>query len=178
MSRICKRHPTDCRHAGRMTASYRPDGFTSLTPLVVVSPAAEAIEFYTRVFDARVTTRMSGPDGSVWHCELDFGTGRLQLMDPNEQFHTVAGDPSSDDARFSLAVYVPDVDDTVRRATERKARVREEAADFEITGDRFASIQDPFGVRWTIMCRKETKTDEEIQRNLDAWLESMSGAER
>lgn len=160
-----------------MTASYRPDGFTTLTPLVVVSPAAEAIEFYMKVFDARVTTRMNGPDGSVWHCELDFGTGRLQLMDPNEQFHTVAGDPSSDDARFSLAVYVSDVDETVHRATERKARVREEAADFEITGDRFASIQDPFGVRWTIMCRQQAKTDEEIQRNLDAWRQTMSTAD-
>ena len=116
---------------------------------------------------------MAGPDGSVWHCELDFGTGRLQVMDPNEQFHTVASDPSSVDARFSLGVYVPDVDEVVRRAVERQARVREEAGDFEITGDRFASIQDPFGVRWTVLSRKKATTDAQIQQNLDAWLASM-----
>lgn len=152
-----------------MNTSYRPDGFTAITPLVVVSPATEAVRFYTQVFGARVTTQMTGPDGSLWHCELDFGCGRLQLMDPNEQFHAVANDPSTDDARFSLGVYVPDVDATLAQAVEHGARVREKPQDFAVSGDRFASIQDPFGVRWTIMCRKEARTDEEIQQNLDAW---------
>src|SRR5690606_1532284 len=50
---------------------FRPAGLTALTPMVVVSPAAEAIDFYTEIFGARVTTRMDGPDGSVWHAELD-----------------------------------------------------------------------------------------------------------
>lgn len=158
-----------------MTTPYRPDGFTTLTPLLVVSPAASAIEFYSAVFGAQVTTRMDGPDGSVWHCELDLGQGRLQLMDANEQFHAVANDPGTDEARFSLAIYVPDVDATVQLARERGARVREEAADFEVTGDRFASIQDPFGVRWTIMTRTAATTDAQVQQNLDAWSASMSG---
>lgn len=41
-----------------MTQDYRPDGFTALTPLVVVSPARDALEFYQDVFGARVTSRM------------------------------------------------------------------------------------------------------------------------
>ena len=59
-----------------------------------------------------------GPDGSVWHCELELEQGRMQVMDANEQFAAVAGDPGSDDARFSMAVYVPDVDATYRKALE------------------------------------------------------------
>jgi PhnB protein len=157
-----------------MDTSFLPDGYTSLTPLVVVSPAREAIDFYTVVLGARVTTRMDGPDGSVWHCELDLGTGRLTVMDPSPQFRTVPADPSTDDASFSLAVYVPDVDAVLARAREHGARVREEAADFEITGDRFASIQDPFGVRWTIMMRTVRRTDAEVQQGLDGWAASMS----
>lgn len=153
--------------------SYRPDGFTSITPMIAVSPAAKAIDFYCEVFDAQVTTRMDGPDGSVWHAELDFGTGRLQVMDPNEQWHMVGQDPSSDDAHYSLAVYVPDVDATFEKAKQQGARVREDAADFEVTGDRFASVQDPFGVRWTIMTRRVPTSDEQVQKNLDAWLASM-----
>ena len=156
-----------------MDTSYRPDGFTTITPLVVVSPASEAAEFYSQLFDARVTTRMSGPDGSIWHCELDFGCGRLQLMDPGEQWHTVANDPTTDEARFSLGVYVPDVDATFERAVQLGARVREKPQDFAVSGDRFASIQDPFGVRWSIMTRTMPRTDEEVQRNLDAWRATL-----
>lgn len=156
-----------------MVTSYKPTGYTTLTPLLVVSPAARAVEFYTDVFGARVVSRMDGPDGLVWHCELDLGDGRLQVMDANSQFHAVANDPTSDDARFSIAAYVPDVDATLARARDLGARVREDAADFEVTGDRFASIQDPFGVRWTLMCRRVERSDEEIQQNLDAWAASI-----
>lgn len=157
-----------------MTQDYRPDGFTALTPLVVVSPARDALEFYQDVFGARVTSRMDGPDGTVMHAELDFGSGRMQVMDASDQFHAVANDPASGDARFSLAVYVPDVDAATERARERGARVREEPTDFEVTGDRFSSIQDPFGVRWSVMTRVTHRTDAEVQAVLDQWASSMT----
>ncbi len=156
-----------------MSTQQPPEGYTSLSPLVVVSPASEAIDFYRAVLGARVVTRMDGPDGSVWHCELDLGHGRMTVMDPNPQFHAVAADPGTDDTSFSIAVYVPDVDATLAAARERGARVREEAADFAVTGDRFASIQDPYGVRWTLMTRVEHRTDTEVQQGLDAWRASL-----
>lgn len=154
-------------------STHRPEGYTSLSPLVVVSPAGEAVDFYCAVLGARVVTRMDGPDGSVWHCELDLGHGRMTVMDPNPQFHAVPNDPGSDDARFSIAVYVPDVDATLALARARGARVREEAADFAVTGDRFASVQDPYGVRWTLMTRVEHRTDAQVQEGLDAWRASL-----
>jgi PhnB protein len=172
LSRICKRHPESLGMLAAMT-SYRPTGYSTLTPMIAVSPAAKAIDFYSTVFGAQVTARMDGPDGSVWHAELALEDGRLQVMDPNEQFHMVGQDPSSDDVRYSLAVYVPDVDATLAKATELGARVREPASDFGVTGDRFASVQDPFGVRWSIMTRRVETSDEQVQKNLDAWRESM-----
>lgn len=154
-------------------STHLPEGYTSLSPLVVVSPAKEAVDFYCAVLGARVATRMDGPDGSVWHCELDLGHGRMTVMDPNPEFHAVANDPSSDDARFSIAVYVPDVDAALALARERGARVREEAADFAVTGDRYASVQDPYGVRWTLMTRVEHRTDAQVQEGLNAWRASL-----
>ena len=158
---------------GDMSTPYRPEGYSTLTPFVVVSPAARAITFYEEVFGGAVTSRMDGPDGTVLHAELQVGDGRLQLMDPNDAYHAVANDPTSDESRFSIAIYVPDVDATGALARDRGARVREEPADFEVTGDRFASVQDPFGVRWTIMCRTQERTDEQVQRALDEWASSM-----
>lgn len=158
-----------------MTTTSRPDGFSTLTPLIGVSPAAEAIRFYEAVLGARVTTRMDGPDGSVWHCELQLECGRLQLMDPNPQFAVVGADPASDEVAYSLAVYVPDVDATTRLAVQHGATLREEPDDFEVTGDRFASVRDPFGVRWTLMTRRQQRTDAQIQQGLDAWASSLQG---
>ena len=68
----------------------RPDGYTTLTPFLVCSPAAEAIRFYGDVFGATVVQRMDGPDGTVVHAELDFGLGRLQLGDPNDAYGLTA----------------------------------------------------------------------------------------
>ena len=172
-----KPHDVTLERLDAMSTHYMPDGYTSLSPLVVVNGAAAAIDFYTAVFAAQVRTRMDGPDGAVWHAELDFGHGRLTVMDPNPAFATVASDPSTDEVSFSLAVYVPDVDATLAAARERGARVREEAADFAVTGDRFASIQDPYGVRWTIMTRTEHRTDAQVQQGLDAWRESMGASQ-
>lgn len=68
---------------------------------------------------------------------------------------------------------MPDVDGTVRLDVERGATVRERPADFEVTGDRFASVTDPFGVRWTVLTRTRSRTDAEVQEALDAWAGSL-----
>jgi hypothetical protein len=48
--------------------------------------------------------------------------------------------------------------------------VREPIQTF-VTGDRFASIVDPFGQRWAVMTRVEDVTPEERDRRLAAWAE-------
>ncbi len=39
----------------------KPDGYTTLTPFLVCSPAAEAIRFYEEVFGATVVAAWMGP---------------------------------------------------------------------------------------------------------------------
>ncbi len=146
----------------------RPEGYTTLTPFLVCAPAAEAIAFYTDVFGATVVSRMDGPEGSVLHAELDLGLGRLQLSDPNEQYGLVA--PARDDDRVSgsTCIYVADVDAVFAAAVARGATVREEPSTF-VTGDRFASIYDPFGHRWAVMTKVEEVSPEESERRLAEW---------
>jgi PhnB protein len=149
----------------------RPDGYTTLTPFLVCSPAGEAIRFYGEVFGATVVSRMDGPDGTVPHAELDLGSGRLQLGDPAEQYGLVAPAREGDRVSSSTCIYVADVDAVFAAAVERGATVREEPATF-VTGDRFASIHDPFGHRWAIMTRVEDVSPEETERRLSEWASS------
>ena len=147
----------------------RPEGYTTLTPFLVCSPAAEAIAFYEAVFEATVVSRMDGPDGAVMHAELEVGLGRLQLSDPNDEYGLVAPTGHADDTvSGSTCIYVADVDAVFAKAVERGATVREKPDTF-VTGDRFASIYDPFGHRWAVMTKVEDVSPEEAERRLAEW---------
>jgi len=73
-----------------------------------------------------------------------------------------------DSVSGSTCIYVPDVDAAFEKALERGATVREKPATF-VTGDRFASIYDPFGHRWAVMTRVEDVSPEEAERRLAEW---------
>jgi uncharacterized glyoxalase superfamily protein PhnB len=153
---------------GAHTVNGRPRGSTALTPHLVVSRAARAIAFYEQVLGARVldVTKMPGSD-AVAHAELDFGLGKLTVSDPIEAYGLVAPDPARG-ASFSLALYVPDVDEVVARAVAAGATLREPTTTF-VSGDRYASLIDPHGVRWAIMTRVEDLAPEESQRRVAEW---------
>jgi PhnB protein len=151
----------------------KPEGYTTLTPFLVCSPAREAISFYEAVFGATVVARMDGPGDTVMHAELDLGHGRLQLSDPNEQYGLVVPDRSSDTVSGSTCIYVADVDAVFEKAVERGATVREKPSTF-VTGDRFASIYDPFGHRWAVMTKVEEVSPEESERRLAEWAAEQS----
>ncbi|MGN6331806.1 MAG: VOC family protein [Motilibacteraceae bacterium] len=160
---------------GEHTVHGTPRGATSITPFIVVRDAAGAIAFYEQVFGARLMDRtdMPAPDGAtlVAHAVLDLGNGLLQLGDPMPAYHLVLP-PEGDDDCYSLGLYCPDVDAVVERAVAAGATVREPVTDF-VSGDRFASIRDPFGVRWSVMTRVEDLSPEESARRVAEWAASL-----
>jgi len=162
---------------GKYTVNGRPKSATSLTPFLAIPQAREAIAFYDDVFGAPTVdvTEFPGEDGRmvVAHAVLAFEAGLLQLGEPQPSYHLVAA-PEGDDDCYSMGLYVPDVDDVVARAVERGATVREPVATF-VSGDRYASIRDPYGVRWSIMTRVEDLSDEESAARVAQWAAEQSG---
>lgn len=159
---------------GQYTTNGLPHGSTSLTPHVVAKPAAQALEFYRDVFGARIVdvTRFPGSD-LVSHAVLDFGTGLLTLSDPMDSFGLIAGD-TEHGVTYSLAVYVRCVDEVVEGAAKHGAIVREQPATF-VSGDRFASVLDPFGLRWSVMTRVEDLSPEESAKRVADWAATQQG---
>ncbi|HXH34821.1 MAG TPA: VOC family protein [Plantibacter sp.] len=160
---------------GAHTTDGVPHGSTSLTPFLVVPRAAEAIEFYRSVFGARLVdaTEMGGV---VVHAELEFGQGRLQLGEPNPDYGLIES-PGGESDCYSMGLYCADVDAVVSRAELAGSTIREAVTDF-VSGDRFASIRDPFGVRWSVMSRVEDLSEEESASRVAEWAaeQSSSGA--
>lgn len=165
---------------GKYTKNGMPDGFTTITPFIVLQNPAEAIEFYKAVFNARVRDITEFVDDSgkkvIVHAELDFGTGILQLGAANPSYKLVLP-PTEDNACYSLAIYVADVDQVFENAVARGAKVREPVSNF-VSGDRYASILDPFGVRWSLMTRIEDLSEEESSQRVREWAKGVSVAEQ
>lgn len=161
---------------GAHTTDGVPHGSTSLTPFLAVPGAADAIEFYRSVFGFRVVdvTRIGGV---VVHAVLDLGHGQLQLGEPNPEYHLVPP-PRGDDPDavcYSLGLYCADVDAVAERAVAAGAVLREPPHTF-VSGDRFASVRDPFGVRWSVMSRVEDLSEEESARRVAAWAAEQEAA--
>lgn len=159
---------------GAHTTDGRPHTATSLTPFLAIRDAARALEFYRDVFGARVTD-VTEFDGVVVHAGLDFGLGLLQIGEPVPTYGTVPPPDDGDAACYSMGLYVPDVDAVSARAAAAGATVREEPSTF-VSGDRFASIRDPFGVRWSIMTRVEDLSEEESAARVAEWAAAQSAA--
>ncbi|GAB3051236.1 VOC family protein [Sediminivirga luteola] len=151
---------------GEHTDHGTPRGASSITPFLAIPNAREAISFYRDVFGARVVD-VTEMGGIVVHAVLDFGHGLLQIGEPVPDYHLVAP-PAREDDCYSLGLYVSDVDAVVASAEAAGAIIREPIADF-VSGDRYASIRDPFGIRWSVMTRVEDISEDESARRVAEW---------
>jgi len=143
-----------------------PDGYHTVTPYLIVSGGAKALDFYARAFGAIEHERLQDGLGKIHHAEVVIGTSRVMLADEHPEVGalsptTVGGSP------ISLHVYVEDVDAVVERAVAAGAKLTRPVAD-QFYGDRVGGITDPFGHRWFIATRKEDLTSEEIRRRAAA----------
>ncbi|MBC9936747.1 MULTISPECIES: glyoxalase/bleomycin resistance/extradiol dioxygenase family protein [unclassified Leucobacter] len=160
-------HTTPLRGVtGAHTTDGLPHGSTSLTPFLAIPRAREALRYYQEVMGARVID-VTEWEGRVVHADVDFGNGRMQLGEPNPAYGLVAP-PEGDVDCYSMGFYCSDVDALLERAVAAGATVREPATNF-VSGDRFASIRDPFGVRWSIMSRVEDLSEEESVKRVAEW---------
>ncbi|SJM51635.1 glyoxalase/bleomycin resistance/extradiol dioxygenase family protein [Gulosibacter sp. 10] len=157
---------------GAHTTRGVPHGVTSLTPFLAIGNAGEAIEFYKSVFDARVVD-VTEMGGLIVHAVLAFQQGQLQLGEPNPDFGLVSA-PEGEADCYSMGLYVEDADAVVARAEAAGATIREPLSNF-VSGDRFASVRDPFGVRWSIMSRVEDLSEEESARRVAEWAAAQEG---
>lgn len=158
----------DTTHAahGEHTSHGVPHGSTSLTPFLCIPDARAAIDFYRDVFAARVVD-VTEMGGVIVHAVLDFGQGQLQLGEPSPDYHLVPP-PEGEDDCYSMGLYCADADAVVVRAEAAGAVVREPLTNF-VSGDRFASIRDPFGIRWSVMTRIEDLSESESAARVAEW---------
>ncbi|MGH2997023.1 MAG: VOC family protein [Gaiellaceae bacterium] len=148
-----------------------PEGYHTVTPYLAVDDAAEAIEYYKKVFGAKERARMEAPDGKIGHAELEIGDSLVMLSDPFPQA-TTRSPKELGGTTASVFMYVKDVDAVVKQAVDAGATVTMEVAD-QFWGDRFGTVQDPFGHLWSIATHVEDVPPEEMAERAKAAMAAM-----
>jgi uncharacterized glyoxalase superfamily protein PhnB len=131
-----------------------PNGYSVVTPYLVVHDAPGLIEFMEQAFGGRERMRMTGSDGAIRHAEVDIGNARVMVAEASEESPPIPA---------MLHLYVEDVDAVYQRAVEAGAESIAEPAD-QFYGDRMAGVKDAFGDRWWIATHFEDVSAEEAER--------------
>ncbi len=168
VARTPARKVASARKAARpKRAQAVPAAYGSITPHLIVSPAADAITFYGKAFGARPGLLMEGPGGLVMHAEVKIGDSILMLADelpprgPGPQTRKTPknlGGTSS-----GVMLYVKDVDAAYARAVEAGATGAMPPADV-FWGDRYCQVVDPFGHVWSIATHLKDMTAKQMKQ--------------
>jgi PhnB protein len=145
-----------------------PEGYNTLTPYITVKGAEKAIEFYIKAFGAKEVGRLTMPDGTVGHCELQIADSKIMIAEENPQWGNLSPQ-SLGGSPVYLCLYVSDVDAVFARALKEGGKVLGDMVPKDqFYGDRTGSLTDPFGHRWTIMTHIENLSFKEMQKRSDA----------
>lgn len=128
-----------------MSASYKPSGYTSVSPYLVVTGAESTITFLVKVLGASELYRLAGEDGRIMHAEVRLDDSVLMLADGMEGWSAMPA---------HVHVYVPDVDAAYQRALAAGASSIQEPVKKD-DPDRRCGVRDAGGTTWWLATRME-----------------------
>lgn len=126
-----------------MHANHKPDGYTSVSPYLIVGGAAGTIQFLKQVFGATELRRFEAEGGGIMHAEVRIDDTVVMVADGAEGWPPIPA---------HVHVYVLDVDDTYRRALAAGAESVQEPVKKD-DEDKRGGVKDAGGTTWWISTR-------------------------
>ncbi|MBA2677655.1 MAG: VOC family protein [Ktedonobacteraceae bacterium] len=123
-----------------MNQSYKPQGYTSAAPYLIVDSATDTMAFLQQVFGAVELRRYLRADGKMNHAEVRIDDTVVMLTDSLE------GWPST---QSHVHIYVEDVDATYQRAIAAGAISVQEPVQKD-DEDKRGGVKDAGGTTWWI----------------------------
>jgi PhnB protein len=128
-----------------MSPSYKPEGYSTVSPYLIVEGATRTIEFLVRVFDAIELRRFPDANGKLMHAEVRIGDTVVMLADGSGDWVSLSA---------NVHIYVADVDATYRRALEAGAISVQEPVKKD-DEDKRGGVKDAGGTTWWIATKVE-----------------------
>ena len=122
-----------------------PSGHQTIMPYLILKGAAQFIDFTKKVFDAKDSNeQVLRDDGTVQHAEIILNDSTIMVTDEIKDW------PQQN---ANLFVYVPNADETYKKALENGAASLMELSDQDY--GRTCGVTDPFGNIWWITSIKQ-----------------------
>jgi PhnB protein len=122
-----------------MTESYKPEGYSTVSPYLIAFGAQRVIDFLKRTFQATELRRYDLPDGSIMHAEVRIGDTVVMIGDAGTHWPAVPA---------HMHVYVEDVDASYARALEAGGVSVQAPERKGEDPDRRGGVKDPAGNTW------------------------------
>ncbi|HEY4930184.1 MAG TPA: VOC family protein [Terriglobales bacterium] len=152
-----------------------PPGYHRITPHIIVSDAKKAADFYQKAFGAEVRGMAYTPDGKVIHAEVKIGDSILMFNDEIQAYGVVAPTTTKASTCVTLHMYVEDADKVFASALAAGAKVVMPLQD-QFWGDRYGTVEDPFGHRWSIATHIKDQSPEEMKAAMDEAMSKMAAS--
>lgn len=124
-----------------MSDSFKPNGYPSLSPYLVVYNVPKMLTLLNGLFNAKILRRYDMEDGSIMHAELQLDDSVLMIGEASEAFPPI---------RQLLHVYVPDVDRVYDQAIQLGCTELEKPNKRDGDPDRRGSFKDFSGNVWSV----------------------------
>jgi uncharacterized glyoxalase superfamily protein PhnB len=128
-----------------MSSSYKPQGYSTVSPYLIVDGASQTIDFLVRAFDAVELRRFPDATGKLMHAEVRIDDSIVMLADGGGDWLPISA---------NVHVYVADVDATYRRALEAGATSVQEPVKKD-DADKRGGVKDAGGTTWWIATKVE-----------------------
>ncbi len=128
-----------------MNVRHKPEGYSSVSPYLIVDGASRTIKFLLEAFDGVKLREVPGPGGSLMHAEVRLDDTVIMLTDGAEGWPPI---PSH------VHVYVSNVDETYERALKTGA-ISVQAPVKRGDQDKRGAVKDSGGTTWWIATKVE-----------------------
>lgn len=124
-----------------MSKEFKPKGYNSVSPYFIVDGAQQFADLMKAIFDADIIRRYDRPNGSIMHAEIQIDDSIIMVADSSDHY------PASP---IVIHVYVQNVDQTFKNATEAGCDIIEKPKQREGDPDRRATFKDFAGNIWSV----------------------------
>ena len=154
---------------------YKPEGYTTITPYLIVRDAAEAIEFYEKAFDAVERMRLPLPNGRIGHAELLINGQAFMLSDECPEMSRIRSPRTLGGSSVGMHIYVENVDAAIAQAAFAGAQVLS-SPENHFYGDRGGVVCDPYGHVWLLATHIEDVPPQEMGKRAEKAMKEMAAA--
>jgi PhnB protein len=120
--------------------NWKPAGYNSVAPYLVVSGAQQVIDFLKAGLAATELRRFDTPEGRIMHAEVRVDDSVVMIADAAENWPAIA---------CHLHVYVPDVDEAYRKCLAAGGVAVQEPKKAD-DPDKRGGVRDPAGNTWWV----------------------------